>query len=166
MNKILVITGERGVGKSRYCLQLLKQTRQEGLSAAGIISPAVYTQREKTAFYTMDVKTSEQRICGIRTAPDQGTIGCWNMDLSVLAWGNELIRQSCPCDRLFIDELGPLEFRRHEGYTTAFEVLKTGNYMIAYVVIRPDCIADLRQIISEFDIITLREGSCTTGLRI
>ncbi len=166
MGRICVITGERGAGKSRHCLRLLEAARGKGLRCAGIISPAVYTNGVKTAFYLMDVKTSEQRLCGTRTAPDRGTVGCWKMDTSVLAWGNALLRQSCPCDTLFIDELGPLEFRKREGFTAAFDILRSGSFGTAYTVIRPECIAEFRSCVPGFDIITFEEGSCITGPRI
>ena len=159
MNKIIVITGERGAGKSGYCLRLLAQVRQAGLTAAGIISPAVYTNGVKTAFHAMDAKTSEQRLCGTRTAADAGTIGCWQMDPAVIAWCNERILQSCPCDCLFIDELGPLEFRKHQGFTAAFDVLRSGIFGTAYVVIRPDCIPDFRGIFPDFETVTVPEGA-------
>ena len=166
MSKITVITGERGAGKSRYCLELLKDLEKEGFSAGGFISPAVYTDGIKTAFYTMDVRTREQRLCGTRTAQDRGTIGCWRMDVSVLEWGNELLRNSIPCDVLFIDELGPLEFEKGKGYTEAFPVLKSSGYGRAYVVIRPECLDAFRQIMPEFDVITVEGGACITGPRI
>ena len=166
MSKITVITGERGAGKSRHCLELLETCEKEGLSAGGFISPAVFTDGIKTAFYTMDVRTREQRLCGIRTEQDRGTVGCWQMDVSVLEWGNELLRSSIPCDVLIIDELGPLEFEKGKGYTEAFPVLKSGGYGHAYVVIRPGCLDAFRQIQPEFDVITIKGGACTTGLRI
>ena len=163
MNKITVITGQRGAGKSRFCLELLEKVLGRGLTAAGFISPAVYTMGTKTAFYTMDVRTREQRCCGIRSIQYTGTSGCWQMDNNVLAWGNELLRNSCPCDVLFIDELGPLEFDKGEGYTEAFPVLKSGAYGQAYVVIRPECLESFRRIIPEFGIIMIEDGTCITG---
>ncbi|MBQ6509147.1 MAG: hypothetical protein IJI07_06715 [Flexilinea sp.] len=166
MSRITVITGERGAGKSRYCLELLEKHKKEGLSAGGFISPAVYTDGVKTAFYTMDVRTLEQRLCGTRTAPDRGTIGCWQMDLSILEWGNELLRNSTPCDVLFVDELGPLEFAKGKGYTEAFPVLKSGGYGRAYVVIRLGCLDAFRRILPEFDVIRIEGGACITGPRI
>lgn len=166
MSKITVITGDRGAGKSRYCLDLLERFEKEGLSAGGFISPAVYSEGIKTAFYTMDVRTREQRLCGTRTAPDRGTIGCWQMDPSVLKWGNELLRRSLPCDVLFIDELGPLEFEQGKGYTEAFPVLKNGGYGRVYTVIRRECLDAFRLILPEFEVITVEGGACTTGPRI
>ncbi len=165
MSEIIVITGERGAGKSRRCLHLLEEIRKDGTDCAGILSPAIYKNGVKTAFYVMDVKTNEQRLCGTRTSPDMGTIGCWQMIPSALAWGNELIRQSCPCDTLFIDELGPLEFRRKEGFTAAFDVLKNGCFRTAYVIIRPECIESFRRIAPDFKIITISEETCITGPR-
>lgn len=156
---ITVITGEKGAGKSRYCLDLMEEGRSAGRSAAGFISPAVYVDGVKTAFYTMDVRTGEQRLCGKRTAADRGTVGCWQMDPAVLEWGNELLRGSCPCGLLFIDELGPLEFRENRGYTAAFDVLKNGGFAQAYVVVRPACIGAFRLIIPKFDVITVEKRS-------
>ena len=166
MSKITVITGDRGAGKSRFCLDLLDHCGQEGLSAGGIISPALYSDGIKTAFYTMDVRTREKRLCGTRTGSEQGTVGCWQMDNAVLEWGNELLHSSVPCDELFIDELGPLEFDRKKGYTEAFTVLNGSGYGHAYVVIRPECLDAFRRIFPEFDIITIGEGACITGPRI
>ena len=154
MSSVAVITGERGAGKSRLCLDLLEKGRRGGLTVGGFISPAVYTDGVKNAFYTMDVRTGEQRLCGERTAENRGTIGCWQMDPAVLEWGNELLRNSAPCDLLFIDELGPLEFDRGGGYTAAFDVLKNGRFGQAYVVVRPACLASFRRLFSEFDVIT------------
>ena len=114
----------------------------------------------------MDVRTREKRLCGVRTDEDRSTIGRWQMDPSVLEWGNELLRNSTPCDVLFIDELGPLEFDRREGYTEAFTVLKGSGYGRAYVVIRPECLDAFRSILPQFDMITPEGGACTTGPRI
>lgn len=166
MSMITVITGDRGAGKSQFCLELLERCEKEGLSAGGFISPAVYSEGIKTAFYTMDVRTREQRRCGTRTTPDRGTVGCWQMDRSVLKWGNDLLRNSMSCDVLFIDELGPLEFEKGEGYTEAFSVLKNGRYGHAYTVIRPECIEAFRLIRPKFEIITVKGGTCITGPRI
>ena len=154
MSKITVITGDRGAGKSRFCRELLEKFQKEGHAPGGFISPAIYSEGVKTAFYTMDVRTGEQRLCGTRTGSGQGSIGCWQMDPAVLAWGNELMRNSTPCDELFIDELGPLEFERNEGYTAAFETLRRGEFDEALVVVRPECLDAFR---AEFPVFSLRE---------
>jgi len=152
--KVTVITGRRGAGKSRYCLELLDRSERLGLKCGGIISPAVYNSGVKTAFFTMDVVTKEQRLCGVHTE-NGGTIGAWKMDPAVLQWGNRLLESSCPCDCLFVDELGPLEFIKHQGYIEAFELLRNGAYGKACVVVRPECIDAFRTIIPDFDVYSI-----------
>lgn len=156
MHKIKVITGTQGIGKSCYCRRLLDKTKKDGLKAGGFIAPAIYQDGVKTAFYTQSASTPEKRLCGKRVKAG-GTIGCWQIDPETIRWGNELLKTACPCDVLFIDELGPLEFDRREGYTQAFDTLKQGDYGIAYVVIRPSCLNQFRLLHPDFDLITLGE---------
>lgn len=156
MNKITVITGKRGSGKSRYCAQLLEAAKHDGLKPGGFLSPAIFENGIKTGFYTLDAASGEQRFCGKRVSTG-GTIGCWQIDPETIKWGNELLKKSCPCDILFIDELGPLEFDKHEGYTQAFKTLRTGSYKTAYVVIRPTCLDTFKIMFPDYKQITIME---------
>ena len=52
--------------------------------------------------------------------------------------GNRVIQSSIPCDLLVIDELGPLEFKLSLGWVSALEVIKTAQFRLALVVIRPE----------------------------
>lgn len=156
MNNITVITGKRGAGKSRYCSQLLNAAKHDGVKTGGFLSPSLFDNGIKSGFTTLDAASGEQRFCGKRVS-ECGTIGCWQIDTETIRWGNRLLKNSCPCDILFIDELGPLEFERHEGYTQAFETLKTGSYKTAYVVIRPSCLDAFRILFPNFDLITIEE---------
>ena len=161
---ITVITGGRGSGKTAYCLQTRRSALEANIRTAGVISPAVYENGRKTAFYTMDAETGEQRLCGSRS--ENGTIGCWQMDPEILDWGNELIRRSGHCGLLFIDELGPLEFEKNEGYTAAFTALEHGDFDEALVVIRPECLDAFRERFPVFRLKEMREGKCITGQTI
>jgi nucleoside-triphosphatase THEP1 len=73
---------------------------------------------------------SEIVIAGLLPPPD------------AVAWGNQILRETVPCDLLVIDELGPLEFNREEGWIKAFDVLESGDYRSALVVIRPTLLDD------------------------
>lgn len=42
-----------------------------------------------------------------------------------------------PCDLLIVDELGPLEFNRGEGWIAGLTAVDSGSYQSALVVIRP-----------------------------
>lgn len=166
MRKIIVITGERGAGKSQFCQQLSEQKRKEGQTVGGFTAPAIYQAGRKTAFFTKSASTDKKRLCGEISEDSVRTIGHWKIDPEVLEWGNELLRKACPCDCLFIDELGPLEFEKKQGYQAAFDVLKNGEYQTAYVVIRPECLSAFQNIFPEFETVTIREGVCITGQKI
>ena len=44
--------------------------------------------------------------------------------------------------RLVIDELGPLEFLRGEGWMAGFEAVNSGEYRVALLVIRPSLLKE------------------------
>jgi hypothetical protein len=64
----------------------------------------------------------------------------WAFDGEALAWGNQVLGNIHPCDLLVIDELGPLEFERGEGWMHGFTAVDDGDYTLAVVVIRPDLV--------------------------
>ena len=45
--------------------------------------------------------------------------------------------QSAPCDLLLVDELGPLEMLRGQGFTAAQAALAGGRYRLGIAVVRP-----------------------------
>ncbi len=48
-----------------------------------------------------------------------------------------MLKSSTPCDLLVVDELGPVEFRLSSGWVSALDVIKSKQYRLALVVIRP-----------------------------
>jgi nucleoside-triphosphatase THEP1 len=86
----------------------------------------------------MNVGSGEKRRLGICSSENaKTTIGCWQMDESVLAWGNEIIAGLQDEDIIIIDEIGPLEIEKGQGYWHALTLLDEGCYRTALVVIRP-----------------------------
>ena len=49
-----------------------------------------------------------------------------------------LLEANPNCDLLVVDELGPLELVRGEGWQAALEALAQGGYCLALVVVRPE----------------------------
>jgi nucleoside-triphosphatase THEP1 len=68
-------------------------------------------------------------------------MGQWQFHQEGLRWGAEILRRAAPCDVLVIDELGPLELTREQGWTVALDVLSAGKYRMAVVVVRPALVA-------------------------
>jgi nucleoside-triphosphatase THEP1 len=101
----------------------------------------------KTAIQVEDLRTGERRLLASREAVDcQGPkLGSWQFSEAALAWGDERLREASPCDLLVVDELGPLEFERGEGWRSGFAAITDGVYRQALVVVRPEYLHVARQ---------------------
>lgn len=140
--RLVVLTGGRGSSKTRWCLALRAAARAAGLEVAGVISPPVYADGGKIGIDVQDAATGERRRLAERPPPDMtGTAGLgWRFDLAALAWGDALLANAPACDLLFVDELGPLEFRGVGGFRSGFTAIEASRYRLAVVVVRPELI--------------------------
>jgi len=141
-----VLTGERGIGKTTHCRTLVEQARAAGWDVAGLLSPAVFENGIKTGILAENLRTGETHPLAIAASAFNSplstfhlSLGTWLFDPSVIAWGNQILQSRLPCDLFIIDELGPLEFFRGEGWDNAFEDLRQVRYRPGVVVIRPEC---------------------------
>ncbi len=133
-----LISGPSGSGKTTWCANIVAQARALGMTLGGFICPAVIQDGKKIGIDLMNVTSGEKRHLGIYSR-DNGikTIGCWQMDESVLSWGNEIIVGLQDEEIILIDEIGPLELEKGLGYRYALNFLDEGSYRTALVVVRP-----------------------------
>ena len=147
MGKIYLLTGEIQSGKTNLCLDIIKIAGEEGIRLGGVISPGVFLKRQKTGIDVLDIRSGERR----RLADNLGegspdlTTRRWAFRLDAVSWGNQILKNAIPCDLLVIDELGPLEFNRGEGWVNGFETVASGDYAAALLVIRPSLLDEARQ---------------------
>lgn len=137
--KIWIITGPCQVGKTRFCSHLINQAQIQNLTIAGVICPPVFEEQQKTAITIEDLKTHDRKTLAIkRTTETEGLLTeRWAFDEEVLTWGNQVLADTAGCDLLLVDELGPLEFNRGQGWQNGLHAIDKGEYQIAVVVIRP-----------------------------
>ena len=138
MGEINIITGGIGQGKTTFCRRLVAATTQKGWVVKGVLSLPVFEDGRKIGIDLLDVSSGEKRRLAHRDRPTSGprTPG-WHFLASALAWGDEILNRAVPCDLLVIDELGPLELLRNEGWQAGIDALNSGAYQIAVVVVRP-----------------------------
>lgn len=132
--KIVILTGERGAGKSTVCQRAVVLAQSRGLLCGGIIT----VRKSRDTLDVVDVRSGETRR--LTVGPDVATgpvVGPYRFDPATVAWGNDLLRTAQPCDLLIVDELGPLEFERGQGWIAAFDVLRSDGCALALVVVRP-----------------------------
>lgn len=150
--KILILTGERGVGKSTVCERSVALARCKGLDCAGIIT----IRRLPNRLDVQDVRSGATRRLTLPPGAESAVhIGPYRFNAATVAWGNSLLRAAFPCDLLIVDELGPLEFERRQGWTAAFDVLYSAADTLpnradalAIVVVRPWLVARAQQALS------------------
>ncbi len=140
----LLITGALERGKTTLCEQLAKLAGEAGWEVRGVLSLAVFVAGRKVSIDLVNLSSGERRPLAHR---DRSTDGIctkrWNFIQNATEWGNAILGRatsysdSAPCDLLIIDELGPLELVRGEGWLNGLTAIESGNYRLAVVVIRP-----------------------------
>lgn len=143
---ILMITGWRGAGKTSLCKMVVEQARQCGWDAAGVISLPVLENNTKTGIEIIAIRSNERRLLARSTALANTSLKtrAWAFDPVIMQWGNEILKSAIPCDLLMVDELGPLEFERQQGWLEGLRALDSGQFKLALVVIRPELVAQAR----------------------
>ncbi len=137
---LIIVTGERGAGKTTCCARLIELARSAGKSIGGVLSPAVVVEGEKMGIDVIDLRTSERRRLADRfNAQNRGlNTQRWSFHADSVEWGNTVLRSATPCEVLIVDELGTLEFDRGEGWLAGLAALDAGDYRLGVVVIRPE----------------------------
>jgi nucleoside-triphosphatase THEP1 len=133
--QIVILTGEREVGKSTVCERTAQLAEAKGHDCAGIV-----TLRDPSG--TLSVKNvgseEERRLTVPPDTSDALRQGRFLFAPDTLAWGNQVLAAVKACELLIVDEMGPLEFERGLGWQQAFDTLGEAHFSQALVVIRPE----------------------------
>ncbi|GAB4495216.1 MAG: hypothetical protein Fur0016_31160 [Anaerolineales bacterium] len=177
---LYLLTAPSGAGKTTFCAALAEQARAAGWDVAGVLSPPVFENGEKTGILVQNLRTRETRPLAIvnTLSPHHAShltphelritnyelhLGNWLFSPSALAWGNEILAASLPADLFLVDELGPLELIRNEGWTNALPALRQTTYKIAIAVVRPSLLATAQEIFPKAQVLPLPQS--LTGLK-
>lgn len=144
MAEIILLTGELQSGKTKLCLDIYQLAQEARIRVGGLISPAVFDGSRKIAIDTIDLKSGiRKRLAELRTAHQTDLeTQRWSFYSEVVNWGNKVLKEAVPCDLLLIDELGPLELLRGEGWVIGLEVIQNADYSTALIVIRPSLVEE------------------------
>jgi len=135
--RLIVITGERGAGKSVVCARLGTLLRDKGVDFGGVMTERLAGGEGREA---VDVATGERRPFG-RQEHRGGALPLtpsWRYDDDVFRWGNDVFERAQGCEVLIVDELGPVEILGRRGWTRPLERLVAGDFKTAIVVCRPE----------------------------
>ncbi|MBI5568133.1 MAG: hypothetical protein HY870_24775 [Chloroflexi bacterium] len=137
---LIIVTGERGAGKTTFCTRMIELARSAGKSIGGVLSRAVVVEGEKIGIDVIDLRTNERRrLADHFNAQNLGpNTQRWSFQADSVTWGDDVLRSGAPCDVLIVDELGTLEFDRGEGWQAGLRAIDAGDYRLGVVVIRPE----------------------------
>jgi nucleoside-triphosphatase THEP1 len=132
---VVILTGERGVGKSTVCRETFARAQARGYTCGGILT----LSRPNGARDVLDVRSGKSRRLTLGTGASAAVVqGRFRFDPETLAWGNDVLARAVPCHLLVVDELGPLEIERGQGWPKAFDALRGTEFALALAVVRPE----------------------------
>jgi nucleoside-triphosphatase THEP1 len=137
---VIVISGWRQVGKTTLLLGLRETAVQAGLSVGGFLSLAQFEAGTKTGIDLMDAATGV--TLPLATFGGEGPVhtGHYSFHLQALEHGLRCAEVGQGADVFFVDELGPLELKRGEGWAAVIPMLRARAYGVALVVVRPELV--------------------------
>ncbi len=135
---ITALTGDSRSGKTSLCLQAVQDARFAGLGVAGVLSPGRYDATgARTGIDLLDPVTGRRWPLGDVGPPDPVTGRIWYLRPETTQRGVDLLASSSGCDLLVVDEIGPDELIKRQGWCNALDVLHARAYQRALVVVRP-----------------------------
>ena len=146
---IVLLSGDRGVGKSTACQKLVKMACRRGKTIGGFLSTALFDDKgDKIGIKLVDPRMGEERHLA-SIAEDLGglLVGIYHMNAETLSWGTALALSAIEgeLDLILIDELGPLELNRNEGFAGVLPALYEVSNVNCLVVVRPELIDNLER---------------------
>jgi nucleoside-triphosphatase THEP1 len=159
--RIVLLTGDSGVGKTTVCQRVVELAAQRGFRCAGLLSvPAVDDNQQRIGTDAMDVATKKRREL---TRADRVLrhiqVGRWSFNLDALDWGNALLRNVGECDLLVVDEIGRLELERKSGWMDAWGVLERHQFAMALVIVRPQLTEHISKLLGAKDTIKVTRAT-------
>ncbi len=140
----ILITGERDTGKTTLCLALHRRLTRQGINVSGMITQ----QLKPHTLVSLELRSGERHTL---THPFDSDLGValtyFRVNPQAMAHSAESLRNSFPTQIFILDELGPLELVRGEGWVEALTLLDPPEYDVALVVVRPALLeAAIRQL--------------------
>jgi nucleoside-triphosphatase THEP1 len=134
---IIILTGERGAGKTSVCREAVTLAQAKEYTCGGILT---LTQPDGE-LDVLDVSSGETRRLTLPPDAKPAIIqGRFRFAPETFGWGNTILARATPCQLLVVDELGPLELEQQRGWTKAFDVLQRKNFTLALAIVRPELV--------------------------
>jgi nucleoside-triphosphatase THEP1 len=137
---IILLTGQKGSGKSTTVQDLATQLAGAGLRPGGVICPGIFGQGRKTGILARQLRSGAEALLGyeatmtgspvpVSTGPDTFSYGRWEFRRSVMAGADAAVLQDMDDSRfVIVDEIGPLELDHGMGMSRTLARLDAGSF--------------------------------------
>jgi nucleoside-triphosphatase THEP1 len=144
---VVIVTGERGSGKTTLATAVVERLRAAGARVGGVLAPGTYRDGRRYSFDVVAIATGERRSLSSRD-PLPGWIEerCFWADPQGFALGNSALAAG-GADVMVIDEVGPWELAG-SGWASRLDGLAQAPVALLLVV-RSACLA---QVILRWDL--------------
>ncbi|RLC83842.1 MAG: hypothetical protein DRI37_09755 [Chloroflexi bacterium] len=138
-SRIMLLVGERQVGKSVVCQKLTRLLRETSIAVSGLLT-------RRTGPHALEVTEIHTSARYPLTLPFDDTAGValthFRMDLQAMARSAAALEGAFPTQVFILDELGPLELELKQGWSHALQLLRRKRYTLALIVVRPELLVE------------------------
>jgi nucleoside-triphosphatase THEP1 len=138
---LIVLTGERGVGKSTVCSTLRHLALTRRARCGGFLTRRDFDDSGATVGLTLEAAADGlcHRLAAAHADLGGPRIGPFSMDKAILDWGTQLARSAfaAQVDLVFLDEIGPLELEQGLGFAPAIPLIAAHPRTAVLLVVRP-----------------------------
>ncbi len=134
---IVILTGEREVGKSTLCRQVAEHLRGEGMRVGGVLTQTEHQGAERT-LTVHDLADDSHMVLARTHAAFQGLKhGAFTFSPDGVFFGIKAIGRGMTADLLIVDEIGPFEMDGGGFFPVLHVVRKASRSLL---VVRPSLI--------------------------
>jgi nucleoside-triphosphatase len=134
--KVLLITGSPGVGKTTLLLRVIEALRAKGYRVGGMVSREVRSCGTRVGFEILDLTDKSKHGWLAHVNQKKGPhVGKYRVNLEDLdSVGVEAILKAVKeCDVIAIDEIGPMELFSENFRRAVLEAFESGKLVLAVV---------------------------------
>lgn len=143
---LILLSGLQSAGKTTACWKALPGLRAAGVKLAGFLSlPLLDETGRKTGIEMVDLTTGTHRtFARVVTSDEAATIGVYHLLEGAVEWAAAVWESAllAGADWLVIDEIGPLELHRGEGFVFALAALTDPARVPNAIVLARAALAD------------------------
>ncbi len=133
--RIVLLTGNRQIGKSTACVSLVHMLRETDLKVSGFITQR--TGPDDLAVH--ELHSGDTYPLTLPLDSDTGfLVGHFRFAPEALARSDRALDACFPTQIFILDEIGPMELIDSQGWIRAVALLRRRRYRIAFIVVRPE----------------------------